>query len=104
MCTPHFAGINGGVHSDIATLTLNNGEQLEYLHSRIIRLRQEINLYGETLSPTRLLFQCMKALSNIDKLEAFVAPKMTDIVKFLDNKGKLAIYTEVNIHGLYHYL
>ena len=32
-----------------------NGEQLEYFHSKILILQQEIIFSGETLSPTRLL-------------------------------------------------
>ena len=30
----------------------------------------------------------MKALSNSNKLKEFIAPKMTDIIKFLENNGK----------------
>ena len=29
---------------------------------------------------------------------------MTDLVTFLENKGKVAIYIGENIHALYHYL
>ena len=29
---------------------------------------------------------------------------MTDIIKFLENKGKLYVYTRVNIHVLYRYI
>ena len=43
----------------------------------------------------------MKALSNCDKLKVFIAPKMTDLITFLDNNRKLAIYTWVNIYGIY---
>ena len=46
-------------------------------------------LSGEKSSPTRLIFQYMKALTNSEKLRAFVDPKMTDIITFLDNKGNL---------------
>ena len=46
----------------------------------------------------------MKALSKFDKLKAFIFPKMKDLIIFLKNKGKPAIYREENIHGLYCYL
>ena len=46
----------------------------------------------------------MKALSKSDKLKSFIAPKMTDIITFLDNHGNSAIYTGVSIHGLYCYI
>ena len=38
--TPHIGGVNGDVQSDIATLAFKNGEQLEYFHSKIIRIQQ----------------------------------------------------------------
>ena len=44
--TPHHLVMNGGVQSDLATLTFKNGEQLEGLHSRILRLQQEIMISG----------------------------------------------------------
>ena len=53
--------MNGDVQSDLATLEFNNGEQLEDFHIIILRLQEEIILSGETLSPTRLLFQYTKA-------------------------------------------
>ena len=31
-CAPHIVGMNGDVQSDLATLVLKNGEQLEYFH------------------------------------------------------------------------
>ena len=96
--------MNGGFQYDPATLGLKNGEKLVGFHSIILRLQQEINLSVETVSPTRLLFQYTKALSNSDKLKAFIAPKITYFITFLNNNGKLAIYTGVNIHGLYCYL
>ena len=37
---PHLGVMNGDVQSDLATLSFNNGEQLEDFHSRIIRLQQ----------------------------------------------------------------
>ena len=46
----------------------------------------------------------MKALPKSDKIKALIAPKMTDIITFLKKKGKSAIYTGGNIHGLYRYL
>ena len=59
---PHHGGINGDFRSDLATLAFNNGKKLEDFHSRILRLQQEIILSGETVSPTRFIFQYMKAL------------------------------------------
>ena len=67
---PHLGGMNGGVQSDLVTLDFRNDEQLEYFHSRILRLQQEIMLSGEIVSPTRLLFQYMKALTKIEKHKA----------------------------------
>ena len=96
--------MNGDVKYDLATLDFNNGEQLEYFHSMIIRLQQEIMLSGEIFSPTIIIFQYTKALSNSDKLRAFIATKMTDIITFLDNNGKYAVYTGWYIHGIYLYL
>ena len=76
--------MNGDVKSDIVTLAFNNGEKIEYFHGRIIILQQEIILSGEIVSPTRLIFQYMKELSNSDELRAFIAPKMSDLIIFLD--------------------
>ena len=59
---PHIGGMNGDVQFDLDTLAFKSGEQLEDFYSIIIRLQQEINLYGETVSTTRLIFQYMKAL------------------------------------------
>ena len=47
--------MNSDVHYDLATLAFKNGEKIEYFHSRIIRIQQEIILYEETVSPKRLL-------------------------------------------------
>ena len=58
----HLGVMKGDVQSYIATLALKNGEQLEYFNSRIIRLQQEIMFSEEIFSPTRLLFQYMKAM------------------------------------------
>ena len=96
--------MNGDLQSDLSTLDFKNGEQLEYFHSKILRLQQEIMLSGEIVSPTRLLFQYMKALTKSEKLRAFIAPKMTDLITFLDNNGKSAVYTGGEIYGIYCYL
>ena len=61
-------------------------------------------LYGETVSPTRLLFQHIKAFPKSDNLKASISPKMTDLTKFLDNNGKYAVYTGGDIHGIYWYI
>ena len=37
---PRLGGMNGDVQSDLVTLDFRNGEQLEYFHSRILRLQQ----------------------------------------------------------------
>ena len=81
--------MNGDIKSDLATLAFNNVEQLEYFHSRILRLQQEIMLSGENFSPTRFLFQYMKALTNSEKLRAFIAPNMIDLITFLDDNGNV---------------
>ena len=101
---PHLVGMNGDVQSDLSTLAFKNGEQLEDFHSRILRLQQEIMLSGEIVSPTRLVFQYTKALTNSEKLRAFIAPKMTDLITFLDENGKYAVYTGGDIHGIYRYI
>ena len=84
--------MNGDVQYDLSTLAFKNVEQLEYFHSRILRLQQEIMLSGEIVSPTRLLFQYMNSLTKSEKLRAFIAPKMTDIINFFDKNGKSAVY------------
>ena len=35
----------------------------------------------------------MEAFSNINKIKAFLAPKMTDLIKLPENNGKPTIYT-----------
>ena len=55
-------------------------------------------------SPTRLIFQYMKALSNSDKLRAFIAPKMEDLITYLDNNVKSVVYKGGGIHWTYCYL
>ena len=77
--------MNCYVQSDLATLAFKNGEQLEYFHSRILRLQQEIRLSGEIIPPTIILFQCMKALTKRDNLRSFIAPNMTDLITLLEN-------------------
>ena len=61
-------------------------------------------LSGEIVSPTRLLFKYMKALAMSEKLRAFIAPKMTDLIAFLDKNGKSDVYEGGDIHGIYRYL
>ena len=34
----------------------------------------------------------MKALTKSEKLRAFIAPKMTDLITFLDKNGKSTVY------------
>ena len=60
--------------------------------------------YGESFSPTRTIFQYMNSLTKSEKLRAFIAPKMTDLIIFLDNNGKSAFYTGGYIHGICRYL
>ena len=84
--------MNGNVQYDLATLAFRNGEQLEDFHIRILRLKQEIMLYGEIVSPTRLLLQYMKALTKSEKLKSFITPKMIDLITFIDTNGKYADY------------
>ena len=50
-------------------------------------------LSGEIVSPTRLLFQYIKALKKSDKLRDFIPPKMTDLITLLDNNSKSDVYT-----------
>ena len=101
---PHLEGINGYFRSNLAILTFNNGEQLEDFHIRILILQQKIIFYGETVSPKIVLFRYMKVLSNDGKLKSFIGPKIADLIIFLDNNGKSALYKEGNVHGLYCYL
>ena len=93
MCSaPHLGGMNGDVKSDLATLALNNGEQLEDFHSRILRIQKEIMLSGEIFSPTRLILQYMKALTNSEKIRAFIAPNMIYLITFLEKNRKYSVY------------
>ena len=61
-------------------------------------------LSGEIVSPTRLLIQYMKALTKSEKLKAFIVPKMTDLITFIDKNGKSTAYDGEYIHGIYRYL
>ena len=70
----------------------------------ILRLQHEIMLSGEIVSPTRLLLQYMKALTKSEKLKAFISPKMTDLITFIEKNGKYAAYEGGDIHGIYRYL
>ena len=93
---PHLGGVNGDVDYEPDTLAFNYGQQIEYFHRIIIRLQQVINLSGEIFSPTRLIFQYMKALSKGDKIKAFIAPNITDLIIFLDNnKNRLSTQGEI---------
>ena len=89
---PNLGETSGDIQSEISTLALKNGEKLEIFHRRILRLQQEINLYGENFSSTRLLFHYMMELLKRDKLKAIV-PNMKYLIKFLDN-NRNQLYTE----------
>ena len=39
----NLGGMNVDVHYELSTLEFNNGEQLEYLHSRILMLQQKLS-------------------------------------------------------------
>ena len=43
----------------------------------------------------------MKIFSKSDKIKAFIVPKMIDLITFLVNNIKSAVYTGGNINGLY---
>ena len=62
----HIGWKDGDFQSDIFILLFKNGEHLEYLHGIILILQQEIILYIEAISPTRLIFQDMKEFSKSD--------------------------------------
>ena len=96
--------MNDDVQSDLYTLTFNNGEQLEYFHSRIIRLQQETNISGETVSSTKFLLQCMKEFTKCAKLNELIVPKMTNIIKFIYKNIRLDSYIKENINGIYCYI
>ena len=46
----------------------------------------------------------MKALKKSEKLKAFMATKMTDLINFIDTIGKYTVYDGGDIHGIYRYL
>ena len=46
----------------------------------------------------------MEELSKSYQLKSFITPKTTDVIKFLENNGKYAVYQRENIHGIYRYL
>ena len=46
----------------------------------------------------------MKAFSKSDKLKKIIASKITDLITFLDNNVKLAVFAGGNIYLLYCYL
>ena len=85
---PHLGGMNDDVQSDLATLAFKNGEQLEDFHGIVLRLQQEIMLSGEIFSPNIIILQYMKALSNSDKLKAFVVSKIINVIALLDRHVK----------------
>ena len=58
-------------------------------------------LSGEIVSPTILLLHYTKALTKSEKIRAFIAPKMTYLITFLDNNGKYAVYIGGDIHDIY---
>ena len=58
---PNIGCMNGDIQSDTPILALNQGGKTEYFYIVILKLQQEINLYGETVSPTRLNLHYMKA-------------------------------------------
>ena len=51
----HLGGMNVDVQPDLATLEFKQRENVEGFHERILRLKQEISLSGEPVSPTRIL-------------------------------------------------
>ena len=75
--SPHLGWMNGDVQSDLATLAFNNREQLEDFHSRILKLKQEITLFGETVSTiteyrivyrTRVLYDLTRLSLGLDSI------------------------------------
>ena len=54
----------------------------------MIRLQQETNLSGKTVSPTRFVFHYAKVFPKSDKLKEFIAPKITYLITFPDNNRK----------------
>ena len=46
----------------------------------------------------------MKALTKSEKLKAFIAPNMTDLITFIDKNSKSAFYDGGDIHCIYRYI
>ena len=46
----------------------------------------------------------MKALTKSDKLKAFIAPKMKNLITFIYKNGKSDVYDGGDINGIYRYL
>ena len=92
--TPNLEGMNVDVQSDLSTLALKKGKQLEYFHIRIIRLHQKIIFSGETVSPTRLLYQYIQAFSKRDKLKALIVTNKTYLTTFIRNNNKNRLSTQ----------
>ena len=51
-----------------------------------------------------ILYQYIKPLSNFYGLKGFIAPKMMDIITYIENPVKDASYSRSDIHYIYHYL
>ena len=77
--------MNVDVQSDLSTLELNQGEQLEGFHIRILILQQEINLSEETSSTTIIILKYTNEFSKYDKLNALISSNMTYLITFPDN-------------------
>ena len=45
----------------------------------------------------------MRALTNCYCLNAFISPKFSDIITYIDHHGKEAEYVGIDINGLYCY-
>ena len=95
--------MDGDDQSNLSTLTSiteNNLKifTLEYsdLNSKLTSLDKLYPLKDFTSSKWMNMSKC-------DELKAFIALKMTDIITFIDNNGKLAIYKGLNIHVIYSY-
>ena len=64
----HLGVIKGDIQSNLATLMFKNEEELLDFRSIILRVKEEFMLSVENFSPTRLIFQYMKALLKSEKL------------------------------------
>ena len=58
----HLVTMGGDTQSELATLVFKQEEKVESFHGRTLRLHKETNIYGETVSPTRILLQYTEAL------------------------------------------